>query len=223
MKWVAISPLVGAPQIAKPPPAAQKVRVRAASARVATARRAGPGPAPGAIGSPGATGVPAGAPGATPRSAGRWAGAAAPAGSRPGGRGHHPSEADRHPDRSLIQASTGRKVSWPVALAAVRTPMTSPRRRTNQRLARMATKTRAIDPVPRPISTPPQQDQLPAPGDGDAQTAAGRDQQGRRWSTARTPKRSMRAAANGAVSPNSTRLTPTASDDQAPGPAELLL
>ena len=63
MKWVPISPLVVAPQIAKPAASAQNVRVRAASARVATARRAGPGPAPGAaIGSPGATGVPAAAP-----------------------------------------------------------------------------------------------------------------------------------------------------------------
>jgi hypothetical protein len=46
MKWVAISPLVDAPQIAKPIARAQKVRVRAASTRVVTARRAGPAVAP---------------------------------------------------------------------------------------------------------------------------------------------------------------------------------
>ena len=51
-------------------------------------------------------------------------------------------------------AITGRKISWPVALAAVRMPITRPRRATNQRLAMVAAKTRAIEPVPRPISTP---------------------------------------------------------------------
>ena len=42
MKWVAISPLVDAPQMANPTASAQKVRVLAAMARVITARRAGP-------------------------------------------------------------------------------------------------------------------------------------------------------------------------------------
>ena len=90
--------------------------------------------------------------------------------------------------------------------------MTSPRRRTNQRLATMAANTSAIDPVPSPISTPhsrtscqllvtPTLRPLPAAISSRATLV-----------TARTPNRSMRAAANGAVSPNSTRLTPTASE-----------
>ena len=45
-------------------------------------------------------------------------------------------------------------MSWPVALPAVSTPVTSPRLRTNQRPATVATKASAIDPVPSPTSTP---------------------------------------------------------------------
>ena len=99
-----------------------------------------------------------------------------------------------------------------MALAAVRTPITSPRRRTNQRLATVAANTSAIDPVPSPISTPQSSTScqllvtktlrpLPAAISSSATLV-----------TARIPNRSMRAAANGAVSPNSTRLTPTASE-----------
>jgi hypothetical protein len=90
--------------------------------------------------------------------------------------------------------------------------MTRPRRLTNQRLATVAANTSAIDPVPRPMSTPqsrtscqllvtPTLRPLPAAISSRATLT-----------TARTPNRSIRAAANGAVSPNSTRLTPTASD-----------
>lgn len=90
--------------------------------------------------------------------------------------------------------------------------MTSPRRATNQRFAIVAARTSAIDPVPSPISTPQKISSChdavmstlpPAPSATRARAAA---------TTWRMPKRSMRAAANGAVSPYSTRLTLTASD-----------
>ena len=54
----------------------------------------------------------------------------------------------------MSQAITGRKMSWPVALPAVSTPITSPRRWTNQRLAMVAANTSAIEPVPSPMKKP---------------------------------------------------------------------
>ena len=64
------------------------------------------------------------------------------------------SEAARQPTPVAMAARTGRKMSCPVAPAAVSTPVTTPRRLTNQRPAMVATKTSAIDPVPSPTSTP---------------------------------------------------------------------
>ncbi|CAM5539927.1 hypothetical protein STENM36S_04865 [Streptomyces tendae] len=55
---------------------------------------------------------------------------------------------------STIQDSSGRKISCPEAEAAVRTPVTRPRRSVNQRLVTVAAKARAIDPEPRPTSSP---------------------------------------------------------------------
>lgn len=49
---------------------------------------------------------------------------------------------------------SGKKTSWPVALPAVSTPDTRPRRVTNQVSETVAAKTRAIEPVPAPIITP---------------------------------------------------------------------
>ena len=52
------------------------------------------------------------------------------------------------------RSSSGRKTSWPEAPAAVRMPVTRPRRATNQRLVTVAAKASAIEPVPRPTSRP---------------------------------------------------------------------
>ena len=62
--------------------------------------------------------------------------------------------AQRQPTWTTSQASSGRKINCPVALAALRTPSTVPRRATNQRLATVAAKTDAIIPVPAPATTP---------------------------------------------------------------------
>lgn len=64
------------------------------------------------------------------------------------------TEAGRQPWSLTIQAQSGRKTSWPEAPAAVRTPVTRPRRATNQRLVTVAEKASAIEPVPRPTSRP---------------------------------------------------------------------
>ena len=106
----------------------------------------------------------------------------------------------------------GRKTSWPAALPAVRMPITSPRFLTNQVLAMVAANTRAMEPVPSPISRPQVSRichdwftstvrALPAPISTRAVAV-----------TARMPNRSISAAANGAVSPKRTRLMLTAAD-----------
>lgn len=83
----------------------------------------------------------------------------------------------------------------------VSTPVTRPLRRTNQRPVMVATNASAIDPVPSPTSTPQQSrscqlalmktvSPLPAATSSSATET-----------TRRMPNRSIRAAANGAVSP----------------------
>jgi hypothetical protein len=107
----------------------------------------------------------------------------------------------RQLNRSDREASRGRNSSCPVALPAVRMPVTSPRRATNHRDVTVATKASAIDPVPSPTSTPQhriscQLDVMntvrPLPIATTVSAAA---------TTRRIPNRSISAAANGAVSP----------------------
>ena len=95
----------------------------------------------------------------------------------------------------------GRKTSWPVELAAEKTPMTTPRCRTNQRFATIAPKTSASEPVPTPTAKPQSSHSCqaevitrvrPEPSATRASEAA---------ATRRTPNRSISAAANGAVRP----------------------
>ena len=64
------------------------------------------------------------------------------------------SETARQPTCAASQASPGRKINCPVALPAVSTPRTMPRRSTNQRLTTVAASTVAIEPVPIPTTTP---------------------------------------------------------------------
>ena len=109
--------------------------------------------------------------------------------------------AHRQPGPSASCAIAGRNTSWPVELAAEKTPTTTPRCRTNQRLATIAPKTRASEPVPMPTAKPHNSHSCqalvitrvsPEPTATRASAAA---------TTRRTPKRSIRAAANGAVRP----------------------
>src|SRR5918995_7181498 len=64
------------------------------------------------------------------------------------------SDAQRQPCWVVTAATTGRKISCPVALAAVSTPVTKPRRASNHRVATVATNPIEIEPVPTPTSTP---------------------------------------------------------------------
>ena len=133
-----------------------------------------------------------------PGSSGRTA---APAAPRPAQRPATISDADRQPYCSESQAISGRKTNWPAAPPAVSTPITSPRRLTNHRFAMVAAKTSAIDPVPRPISTPqvstscqPAVTKTVSPLPSATSTRA-------QQVILRMPNRSISAAANGAVRP----------------------
>ncbi|MDI2020615.1 hypothetical protein PJL18_01124 [Paenarthrobacter nicotinovorans] len=107
----------------------------------------------------------------------------------------------------------GRNTSWPAALPAVRMPMTRPRLLANQVLAMVAAKTSAMDPVPSPMSTPHVSRIC---HDWFTRTVKAEPRPIRHSANAvtlRMPKRSMRAAAKGAVSPKRTRLMLTANDN----------
>jgi hypothetical protein len=60
----------------------------------------------------------------------------------------------RQSPREDSQARNGRKISDPVAVLALSSPMTSPCRRANQRLTTAAPSTIATAPLPSPDSTP---------------------------------------------------------------------
>ncbi len=98
-------------------------------------------------------------------------------------------------------ASSGRKMSVPVAMLAVRMPMTRPRSFTNQRLTMVAASTMAMQPVPMPDSTPQVrmscQDSVMnrlRNADSDIRPSASA-------SVRRTPKLCISAAANGPMRP----------------------
>ena len=116
----------------------------------------------------------------------------------------------RQPWCSASHARTGRKMSWPVAPAAVRTPVTRPRRATNQRPVTVATRLIAMAPVPSPTTMPQQStschEAVIQIGSSEPMLTSTRAVATTRW----MPSRSMSAAENGAASPKSTRLTDTA-------------
>ena len=60
----------------------------------------------------------------------------------------------RQPTPSASRDSSGRNTSCPLAVAAVSAPVTRPRRATNQRLATVEANTVAMQPDPRPTTTP---------------------------------------------------------------------
>ncbi len=146
-KWVRISPLVEAPQIAKVPASSQNGPVRAASNSTFTARRAAP-----RAGAGFATYAPPY--GASPTSAGWSRIRSQTSGTTTRAARATVTEAGRQPCSETIQAQSGRKTSCPEAPAAVRTPVTRPRRATNQRLVTVAANAMAMEPVPRPTSSP---------------------------------------------------------------------
>src|SRR5258708_7077561 len=148
IRWVPMRPLVLAPQMKNDPASNQKLRFRAPIARPPSAARTG-------FCSGGAGSSASVAPYArSPTSAGRSRMNSATSGI-PSSAAPATTSADaRHPKFTASHASAGRKISCPVAPAAVKAPSTRPRRWTNQRFATMAASTVAIEPVPTPTTTP---------------------------------------------------------------------
>src|SRR4051794_24682889 len=206
MKCGCTRPLVEAPQIMKLTASTQNTRVRAASASPRSAVRA----APERTGSTSSAAVPPY--GTAPTSRGRSRSSHATSGTTASAATVVASAAVRQPQRPSAQATSGRNTSCPVAPPAVRMPDTSPRRATNQRPVTVAPSDSAIEPVPRPTSRPHSSTScqlavmntvspLPVAVISSATTT-----------TRRMPKRSMSAAANGAVSPYSAMFTATAAE-----------
>ena len=106
--------------------------------------------------------------------------------------------------------SPGRKTSCPLAVAAVSNPITNPRRCTNQRLATLAANTSAIEPVPMPTTTPHSSTRCHGSVINTVAAAPLPIIVSAAITTRRMPKRSIKAAANGAVSPYSKTFTDTA-------------
>ena len=109
--------------------------------------------------------------------------------------------AARHPWSAAVRAMSGRKSSCPVAFAAEKMPVTSPRWVWNHRLATIAPSTRAIAPVPMPMNTPQSSHSCHGCVIRVVRPLATPTTTSAVATVRRTPKRSMKAAANGAVSP----------------------
>ena len=120
--------------------------------------------------------------------------------------------AGRHPWRSTTRASSGRKISCPVAFAAESAPSTTPRRATNQRVATTAARTIDVTPVPVPTQMPHSSVichwfciRVLSATDTASSAMAARTRR-------RRPQRFMADAANGPISPNSAMLMATAAE-----------
>ena len=90
------------------------------------------------------------------------------------------------------------------------TPLTSPRRATNQRLVMVATSAIDIDPVPTPTMTPHSMTSCQASLMNTVSPLPAATRVSAIATTRRTPNRSISAAANGENNPKSTRLIETA-------------
>jgi hypothetical protein len=119
-------------------------------------------------------------------------------------------EAARHPDTVTSTARNGRNPICPVALLAESTPITSPRRRTNQRFATVAARTEASAPVAMPITTPHSSTSSQVVRIWVVNAAPTAMINSAVTVTRLMPNRTMSAAANGPLNPYSTRLTATA-------------
>ncbi len=111
--------------------------------------------------------------------------------------------------------SVGKKMSWPVALPAVSMPMTRPFFAINQRFAIFAAKTKAIEPVPTPTTTPHVSMRCHGFEIKSVENEPMLTQVRAAITTLRTVKRSISAAANGAVRPKSKTLRLIAAEIEA--------
>jgi hypothetical protein len=102
---------------------------------------------------------------------------------------------------SEIFASAGRNTRLPVAVLAVRTPITRPRLVTNQRLTMVAASTKATQPLPNPESTPHVATSCHGSVMNRLRQAESDSSDSAMASVRRTPKLCIRAAANGPMRP----------------------
>ncbi len=118
----------------------------------------------------------------------------------------------RQPQASTMAASSGRKMSCPVALLAVRMPMARPRRRVNQRFTTVAPSASAVMPVPTPTTKP----QSRISCQGARMKAVSATPMATRSSAPimvrRAPRYSTSAAENGPIRPKRIRFTDTAEE-----------
>ena len=112
-------------------------------------------------------------------------------------------------------------MSCPSAPPAVSTPVTSPRRWTNQRPVTVATNASAIEPVPSPTSTPQQQDQLAGGAHEHGQAAAGRDEQQRDGDDTADPEPLHQGGGERRGEPEQDQVHRDGGRDRAQRPAEL--
>src|SRR6478736_6788869 len=89
-------------------------------------------------------------------------------------------------------------------------PLTSPRRATNQRFTTVAMNAIDIEPAPAPTITPQHSTNCQAAVMKTVSALPSATITSANVTTGRIPNRSMRAAANGEISPNSTMFTDTA-------------
>ncbi len=197
MKWVPTSPFVVAPQIASRRREPRRCGIAPPSRAPAPPSRRFSLLRGGCAGS-----VPAGAPyGVTPRSAGELRNRVATSGTTDSAMRAMRSDASRHEVSAATPATTGRKISWPVALPAVRTPTTS--RDCGETTApRRSRRTRAPStPCRGPTSTPQVRTSIQLSVTKTLSAAPAATATSATLVTRRMPNRSMSAAANGAVSP----------------------
>ena len=133
------------------------------------------------------------------------------------------SAAARQPACATTAARSGRKSSWPVAVLAVRMPMTSPRRATNQRLAMVAASTSARAPVPIPTTTPQSRTSCQGARITVVSATPTVTAESDRSVTRRTPTRSISAAANGPAEAVEQEVHRHRERDGGPAPPEGLL
>ena len=168
-KWVWIRPLVEAPQIAKVPARSQNGPVRTADSSTWTVRRAAPWTGAG-------FGTNSFAPyGFRPTSAGWSRSSSQTKGMTVRAARDTVTAAGRQSYVSMIHDSSGRKISWPEAEAAVRMPVTRPRRSVNQRLVTVAAKASAMRTGAQADQQAPAQHQLPGRRHPHGQAGAQRD------------------------------------------------
>jgi hypothetical protein len=96
---------------------------------------------------------------------------------------------------------SGRKTSPPADWAAVRTPLTRPRWRTNQRPVTVATNASAVAPVPTPMHTPHSRTSCHGCATNTVSPLPAATSSSPAVTTRRIPKRSISAAANGEITP----------------------